>query len=102
MQLSPTHLKNIPQGLSNGFHAVPRGFRWFPFVIPINFNVDYRPGSKKSKFDMTLIRHSPFNVAKHNAKKSLKEQKIIFINLYISVRSRINICDSLYFVFFIY
>ena len=26
----------------------------------IFFNVDYRPGSKKSKFDMILIRHSPF------------------------------------------
>ena len=26
----------------------------------IIFNVDYRPGSKKSKFDMTLIRHCPF------------------------------------------
>ena len=25
----------------------------------IIFNIDYRPGSKKSKFDMTLIRHSP-------------------------------------------
>ena len=24
----------------------------------ITFNVDYRPGSKKSKFDMTLIRQS--------------------------------------------
>ena len=24
------------------------------------FNVDYRPGSKNSKFDMVLIRHSPF------------------------------------------
>ena len=28
----------------------------------INFNVDYRPGSNKSKFDMTLIRHSPCKV----------------------------------------
>ena len=26
------------------------------------FNVDYRPGSKKSKFDMTLIRHSSFKL----------------------------------------
>ena len=26
----------------------------------IIFNVNYRPGSKKSKFDMTLIRHSPY------------------------------------------
>ena len=26
----------------------------------IIFNVDYRPGLKKSKFDMTLIGHSPF------------------------------------------
>ena len=25
--------KNIPQGLSDGFHVVPRGFRWFPLVI---------------------------------------------------------------------
>ena len=28
------------------------------------FNIDYRPGSKKSKFDMTLIRHSPFKCIK--------------------------------------
>ena len=28
----------------------------------IIFNVYYRPGSKKSKFDMTLIRHSPFKL----------------------------------------
>ena len=28
----------------------------------IILSVDYRPGSKKSKkFDMTLIRHTPFN-----------------------------------------
>ena len=27
------------------------------FII---FHIHYRPGSKKSKFDMTLIRHSPF------------------------------------------
>ena len=26
----------------------------------IIFNVDFRPVSKKSKVDMTLIRHSPF------------------------------------------
>ena len=24
--------KYIPQGLSDGFHVVPRGFRWFPLV----------------------------------------------------------------------
>ena len=28
----------------------------------IIFNEDYRPGLKKSKFDMTLIGHSPFKV----------------------------------------
>ena len=28
------------------------------------FNVDYRLGSKKSKFDMTLIRQSPFKLVK--------------------------------------
>ena len=27
------------------------------------FNVDYHPGSKKLKFDTTLIRHSPFNIS---------------------------------------
>ena len=30
----------------------------------IIFNVDYRPGYKKSKFDMTLIRHSLFKINK--------------------------------------
>ena len=30
----------------------------------IIFNVDYRPGLKKSKFDMTLIGHSPFKKEK--------------------------------------
>ena len=25
--------KYIPKGLSDGFHVVPRGFRWFPLVI---------------------------------------------------------------------
>jgi len=29
------------------------------FII---FNIHYRPGSKKSKFDMTLIRHSPYTI----------------------------------------
>jgi hypothetical protein len=28
----------------------------------IIYNVDYRPGSKKSKFDMTLIKLRPFKV----------------------------------------
>ena len=100
--------KYIPEGLSDGFHVVPRGFRWFllvplsypwfPLVILgytrylviydsniceivcafaiifpvicrkskwcIIFKVNYHLGSKKSKFDMTLIRHSPFKGSK--------------------------------------
>ena len=32
-------------------------FKSKKFII---FNVDYSPGSKKPKFEMTLIKHSPF------------------------------------------
>jgi hypothetical protein len=35
----------------------------------INFNVDYCPGLKKSKFDMTLIGHSHFKFKKRVKKK---------------------------------
>jgi hypothetical protein len=30
-------------------------------IFSNDLNVDYRPGSKKSKFDMTLISNSVFN-----------------------------------------
>ena len=47
----------------------------YPFLSLVNFekvkkciisNVDYRTGSKKSKFDMTLISDIPFNVGINN------------------------------------
>ena len=46
-------------------------YSWLSLVSfkNVNFiisNVDYRTGSKKSKFDMTLISDIPFNVGKNN------------------------------------
>ena len=38
----------------------------------IIFNVDYRLGLKKSKFDMTLMGHSPFKLINTNISPFLK------------------------------
>ena len=40
----------------------------------IIFYVHYRPGLKKSKFDMTLIRHSPFKIKTMIVDSTLKEK----------------------------
>ena len=55
----------------------------FPFTLAnfckskkyIIFNLDYRPESKKSKFELTLIRHSPFNVGIDESEEEASENE---------------------------
>ena len=42
-------------------------------------NVHYRPGSKRSKFDMTLNRHSPFKKSVVNSQKATTNSKVYFV-----------------------
>ena len=59
-----TRRKRFFRGTLSNFCKIKKG---------ILFNVDYRPGSKKSKFDTTLIRHSPFKI---------KREKILRISIF--------------------
>ena len=67
----------------------------------IIFNVDYRPGSKKSKFDMILIRHSPLKKVFMTLFAQIRsvtiykililiDYKIIFLNFSITYKSQNN------------
>ena len=50
------------------------------------FNVDYRPGSKKLKFEMSLISDSPYRI--HLCKKQTNQIKTK--NVFLDIKGRLN------------